>query len=258
MTAAPHSRCTRCGADYQASQNACPNCGTPNSVELLCGHCGHLFVAAVQREYQCPNPACKFTAGLVACGACRADYWQASPACPHCHTLNEDYFVSCQVCGLYFSKILHRCPQCHTRKFRAPQPPATRVTGAQEPAICARCQHALHQGASRCPRCGLLTGTDSRAGYVYVLTHPNMPGLVKIGKTQRPTGERIAELSQQTGVPGAFLLAYEHPVSDCDAAEQSVHKHLAAYRLQDKEFFQASVQQAIEAIMQTISGCRSP
>ncbi len=85
-----------------------------------------------------------------------------------------------------------------------------------------------------------------------------MPGLVKIGKTQRPTGERIAELSQQTGVPGTFLLAYEHPVCDCDAVEQSVHKHLAAFRLEDKEFFRASVQQAIEAITQTTSGARPP
>ena len=71
------------------------------------------------------------------------------------------------------------------------------------------------------------------------------------GKTQRPTAERLAELSQHTGVPGDFLLAYEHQFSDCDLVEQSVHGLLAAHRLPDKEFFQITVQQAIEAILQS-------
>lgn len=77
-----------------------------------------------------------------------------------------------------------------------------------------------------------------------------MPGLVKVGKTQRATVERLAELSQQTGVPGNFVLAYEHQTSDCDTLEQSVHERLKASRLPDKEFFQVSVQQAIEAVIQ--------
>jgi hypothetical protein len=75
-----------------------------------------------------------------------------------------------------------------------------------------------------------------------------MPDLVKIGKTQRPTGERIAELSQQTGVPSTFILAYEHWVSDCDQVERTVHKSLSHCRVEDKEFFRATVPQAIEAI----------
>jgi hypothetical protein len=38
-------------------------------------------------------------------------------------------------------------------------------------------------------------------GYIYVLTNPNMPGLVKIGYTQRLPRERANDLSRATGVP---------------------------------------------------------
>ena len=84
-----------------------------------------------------------------------------------------------------------------------------------------------------------------------------MPGLVKIGKTQRLPSERITELSQHTGVPGDFILAYELQVTDCDIVEEQVHDRLAAHRLQGKEFFQVSVQEAIDAVVQISTGYRA-
>jgi hypothetical protein len=47
----------------------------------------------------------------------------------------------------------------------------------------------------------LAHGGETMRGYIYVLTNPNMPGLVKIGYTQRLPRERANELSRATGVP---------------------------------------------------------
>ena len=44
-------------------------------------------------------------------------------------------------------------------------------------------------------------------GWVYVLTNPAMPGLVKIGLTSRNPQVRAAELTQATGVPAPFVIA---------------------------------------------------
>lgn len=43
--------------------------------------------------------------------------------------------------------------------------------------------------------------------FVYVLTNPSMPGLVKVGKTTTSPGQRMAEL-HTTGVPTAFELEF--------------------------------------------------
>ena len=50
----------------------------------------------------------------------------------------------------------------------------------------------------------------SDKGYVYVLVNPSMEGYVKIGKTKRKPEVRVQELSQATGVPTPFILAYAH------------------------------------------------
>ena len=42
-------------------------------------------------------------------------------------------------------------------------------------------------------------------GYVYILTNPSMPGLVKVGKTTNTPNQRMSEL-HSTGVPGAHAL----------------------------------------------------
>jgi hypothetical protein len=66
------------------------------------------------------------------------------------------------------------------------------------------------------------------AGYVYLLSNPAMPGLVKIGQTTRTVKERVAELSAHTGVAAPFVIeaafASHNPMAD----EARVHAHLAA------------------------------
>lgn len=88
-------------------------------------------------------------------------------------------------------------------------------------------------------------------GYLYVLANSAMPGLVKVGKTNRTPSERAAELSSVTGLPSPFIVVYEQLFQDCSAAESFVHTHLAqkGFRVSDnREFFNAPVNEVVRAI----------
>lgn len=78
------------------------------------------------------------------------------------------------------------------------------------------------------------------SAYVYVLTNPAMPGLVKIGMTTKSVKERIKELSS-TGVPEPFQLYYACELGDgLDPAEveRDMHELFASYRHNKRrEFF---------------------
>lgn len=90
-------------------------------------------------------------------------------------------------------------------------------------------------------------------GYVYVLANSSMPGLVKVGKTQRETNARANELSGVTGVPTPFIVVYEQLFSDCDEAERFVHALLSSkgHRISEsREFFKAPVSEVVSAVVQ--------
>lgn len=92
----------------------------------------------------------------------------------------------------------------------------------------------------------------STQGYVYVLVNSTMPGLIKIGRTNRDPSQRALELSRVTGVATPFVVAYEKQVSDSVAAEQLIHNYLGnlGCRVADnREFFQATAKDAIDAIL---------
>lgn len=94
-------------------------------------------------------------------------------------------------------------------------------------------------------------GTERRPGWVYVLTNPAFPGLVKVGHTARHPETRAAELSNVTGVPARFAVAYAHQVKDHEALEGLTHGRLDAYRTNaNREFFRCSVGQACHIIEQ--------
>jgi hypothetical protein len=93
----------------------------------------------------------------------------------------------------------------------------------------------------------------SNTGYIYVLINPSMAGLVKIGKTTRDPAGRARELSGATGVPSPFVVAYDAFFDDCSSAEEFVHALLEqnGYRVSsNREFFSASVSEAIKAVME--------
>ena len=72
-----------------------------------------------------------------------------------------------------------------------------------------------------------------------------MPGLVKVGCTDRSPDERISELSAATGVPTPFKLEFFIHVPDHLATEQEIHLILANVRVNDsREFFRVPVERA--------------
>lgn len=94
----------------------------------------------------------------------------------------------------------------------------------------------------------MLTGMygRDRQGYVYVLTNPAMPGVVKIGRTRRDPRTRLRELSSATGVPVPFRLAGAVRAKDADAAEREIHERLRRRRVSHRrEFFRCGVEEAM-------------
>ena len=241
--------CRNCGTRFDAQRSACSSCGSPALVELICGHCGHGLVATNSGLITCQNDSCKFAAGVTACEHCGTDYWDGSAACPFCRSLNATNFVSCSACGYYFSKFVPTCPNCQARRTPTDKAAASEPPREMSSPYCPKCNFAISPNVDRCPRCGVFLENRFIEGFVYILVHPRIPGLVKIGKTRRPTEQRVAELSQQTGVPGTFILAFELAVSDCDTVELLVHERLKDRRVEGKEFFSLSPQEAADALM---------
>ncbi|MBK9238527.1 MAG: GIY-YIG nuclease family protein [Rhodoferax sp.] len=104
--------------------------------------------------------------------------------------------------------------------------------------------------------------SGSEIGYLYCLSNPAMPGLVKIGYTNRHTAIRAEELSfgsrdtNATGVPLPFNIEkdWRVPAEKAFEIEQLVHKRLQAHRVASqgkwkaKEFFYLVPSDAIERI----------
>lgn len=85
-------------------------------------------------------------------------------------------------------------------------------------------------------------------GFVYILTNPSMPGLIKIGKTRLDPANRAAQL-HTTGVPAGFQVEYACRTPDPEAVEQAMHVAFGPTRLSHKrEFFQITPEQAIAVL----------
>jgi hypothetical protein len=91
--------------------------------------------------------------------------------------------------------------------------------------------------------------------FIYVLENASMPGLVKIGRTERSVSERVNELCSSTGVPTGFAVVKEYAVANSVEAERIIHERLSDYRLADnREFFKMEAEDAtdiIESILET-------
>jgi len=77
-----------------------------------------------------------------------------------------------------------------------------------------------------------------------------MPGVLKVGRTERQPETRSKEL-HTTGVPQPFKLEYFVFVDDCQAAEQQIHSVLEGKGLRtssNREFFNACLHEVIQAI----------
>lgn len=83
-------------------------------------------------------------------------------------------------------------------------------------------------------------------GYVYLLTNPSMPGLIKIGHTHNAIDVRLKQLNS-TGVPASFELEACFAVVDAARVEKGLHALLNSFRYAtNREFFMVSVQHVYE------------
>lgn len=85
-------------------------------------------------------------------------------------------------------------------------------------------------------------------GFLYVAENPSMPGLLKIGRTEKIPTARLGELFT-TGVPEPFDVAYYALVQDSKKSEKAVHHLLSRYRYKEnREFFAIGFGAAVRAI----------
>lgn len=85
-------------------------------------------------------------------------------------------------------------------------------------------------------------------GFVYVLTNPAMPGIVKVGKTARVPDKRILDSDlTSTGVPTPFVVEYYAFFQEMGRAERRAHEKLGQFHF-GKEFFRVDKALAIIAI----------
>ena len=86
-------------------------------------------------------------------------------------------------------------------------------------------------------------------GYVYILSNPAHPGLLKIGFTTHSVESRAAELSSSTAVVAPFVVEYWHLSAAADDVERRVHERFKGQRENKKrEFFRVVLDDAIDEI----------
>lgn len=81
-------------------------------------------------------------------------------------------------------------------------------------------------------------------GYIYILTNPAFPQLIKIGKTEREVQQRADEISRATGVPEKFDIDHFVKVQDMENVEKLLHRIFAPHRRSNKEFFEMDSERA--------------
>ena len=80
--------------------------------------------------------------------------------------------------------------------------------------------------------------------WVYVLSNPTMPGLLKIGYTAKKPDERAKQLSRGTGVALPFKVEYAYRCFNAERLEGELHKYFKPYRTNNqKEFFQIGLEE---------------
>lgn len=105
-----------------------------------------------------------------------------------------------------------------------------------------------------CGNCGAeLFKAHITTGYVYVLSNPSMPDLLKIGYTERTVESRVEELNS-TGVPVPFEIEAIFGSANAYEDEQKIHACLSQYRLAgNREFFTADLKHVIQCIIDSIN-----
>lgn len=90
---------------------------------------------------------------------------------------------------------------------------------------------------------------NPKAGYLYVISSPSLPDMVKIGVTRRLNPSiRVKELSSSS-LPFPFELNAYCFNNDAFELESNMHNYFDAYRVSpNREFFYISIEQAIDVL----------
>ena len=97
--------------------------------------------------------------------------------------------------------------------------------------------------------------SDEKLGFVYILSNPSFPGLLKVGFTLRDVQQRVDELSASTSVPYSFQEELSLICEDPEKIERRIHGRLHRYRVNPKkEFFKISKREAQAALINIVTG----
>ena len=97
---------------------------------------------------------------------------------------------------------------------------------------------------------GLYADKGNGDQWVYVLSNPSSPGLLKIGYTKKLPEERAKQISSATGVALPYKVEWAYQCFNGEMVEREVHHKLKAQRVNSsKEFFQVSLEEAKENII---------
>lgn len=96
-------------------------------------------------------------------------------------------------------------------------------------------------------------------GYVYCMSNPSMPGLLKVGYTERPVEERLQEANcPNTWIPTPFCLELSKFVNDPQKKESTLHKILDDARVNLKrEFFRTDIEK-VKMFFDLMDSCSIP
>ncbi|MCV9963567.1 GIY-YIG nuclease family protein [Pararhizobium sp. BT-229] len=98
------------------------------------------------------------------------------------------------------------------------------------------------------------TAYTRRAGFVYLLSNPSMPGMVKIGRTTRDPATRAGELTSASGVPTPFRLEGYVRSPDAVRTEAAVHRIVGGDRVNSRrEFFRIDPARAMSIMRRVAS-----
>ena len=85
--------------------------------------------------------------------------------------------------------------------------------------------------------------------WVYILSNPALPNMLKIGYTKNVPYTRAKQISASTGVALPYKVEWAFQCFNGEQLEQEVHRELESYRVnQNREFFDIPLVEAQEAI----------
>jgi hypothetical protein len=113
-----------------------------------------------------------------------------------------------------------------------------------------------NSGRPKCGKCKLPLFEKFAVifGYVYVLSNPGIPNLLKIGQTSGSIQRRVDQLGSATGVPNPFVIEAYWASEDPKSEEKLLHTVLGNCRRPGREFFELPLNDALTRCVNALSG----